>query len=137
MKKLILTIAIAVTGVMATAQIEVKTQAKTDVVWQATKLSNVPNITAFISDEDSTYALYYRNAEYQYIVEIDYIPFNSKDEVLQFRDLCLSVANGGDNMIVDINGETFSITKSSWTVMVRKSGSFFYLSKKQLESIEL
>lgn len=137
MKKLILTIAIAVTGVMATAQIEVKTQAKTDVVWQATKLSNVPNITAFISEGDSTYALYYRNVEYQYIVEIDYIPFNSKDEVLQFRDLCLSVANGGDNMVVDINGETFSITKSSWTVMVRKSGSFFYLSKKQLESIEL
>lgn len=137
MKRVILTIAIAITGVMANAQIEVKAQAKTDVVWQATKLSNVPNITAFTSDEDSTYAMYYRNAEYQYIVEIDYISFNSKDDVLQFRDLCLAVANGGDNVIVDINGETYSIVKSSWTVMIRKSGSFFYLSKKQLESIEL
>lgn len=134
MKKVILTLATAFLTFSMNAQITIKAEPKTEVVWQATKLSSVPNVTMFDVNGDMSYALYYKNAEYQHITDIDYINLGNKETALQFFEILKDVCSSGNNVIIDLDGHTWTISKMSYMVSVYRSGSFFYLTRKYVES---
>lgn len=137
MKKVILTIATAFLTFSMNAQITIKVEPNHEVVWQGTKLSSVPNLTALEFNGDTSYVIYYKNGEYTHIVDIDFLDLGDKETAIQFFGILKEVSAGanGNKATLEIGGETWRITKYSWTVQVYRSGSFFYLTAKQVDAI--
>jgi hypothetical protein len=83
------------------------------------------SLKAFDYGEDGTvYVLYFRNAEYKTIVDVEYIQFNSKGDLLQFFDLCDSaVANKKDYITA-----TYRIYKGigKGVTVYNDKGDYFY-----------
>lgn len=75
--------------------------------------------------EDGTaYVLYFRNAKYTSIVDIEYITFLSKEDLLQFFDLCDSaVANKKDYITA-----TYRVYKGTGksVAVYNDKGDYFY-----------
>lgn len=136
MKKLILSLSITLTTVFCNAQLVVKETAKDSVVWQASKLSTVPKIVKFTTAETEDYTIYYRNAKYTAITDIDYISTGDLETTIQFFDLCKEVITSGKEYTVDVDKKSVLISKGTLgTVMIWTSTSYFYLSTKQINSI--
>ena len=136
MKKVILTIAVVLASMSANAQLVVKESAKDSVVWQASKLYSVPKIIKFTIDSVDMYTIYYRNAKYTQISDIDYISLGDRETSIQFFDICKSVLDTGKEYTVEIDGKSISISKGAMgTIMIWTSSSYFYLSNKQVSSI--
>ena len=138
MKKVILTIAVVLAAATVNAQLEVKAKTTSEVVWTATKLSSVPKIVKILNETDSIYTLFYRDAQYTQIVEIEYISFNNVEEVNQFVEICKQVIESGESVSLTLNGDDLYIGKMLQRCYIKKNGnSFFYLSDKQLNTINL
>lgn len=135
MKNLILFLAFVLTTLFVNAQLVVKEAAKDTVVWQASKMTTVPKIVKFTLSGEDNYTIYYRNAKYTSITDIDYISIGDKETALQFFELCASVAVEGKDYNVSLDRKDFSLSKSMGSVMIWSSLSYFYLSKKQIDSI--
>jgi hypothetical protein len=134
MKNLIL-ILFALITLNANAQLVVKEAAKDTVVWQASKLTILPKIMKFQSDDVESYAIYYRNAKYTSITDIDYITTGDLETSIQFYELCQSVINDDKEYNLELDGKNILLKKSMGSAWIWMDGSYFYLNSKYLTSI--
>jgi len=136
MKKVILTVIIALVSVISNAQLVVKEAGKDTVIWQATKLATVPKIVKFTIDSLDSYTIYYRNAKYSTITDIDYITTGDLETTIQFYELCKSVGETGKEYNIELDNKTLILSKGTMgTIMIWSEYSYFYLSAKQVTAI--
>jgi hypothetical protein len=135
MKNLVLLVVFLTTALFSSAQLVVKEAAKDTVVWQASKMTTVPKIVKFTLQEEDNYTIYYRNAKYTSITDIDYISIGDKETAIQLFELCSTVLLEDKQYNVSLDRTDYSISKSMGSVMIWSSVSYFFLSKKQIDSI--
>lgn len=133
MKKLLIILALSSFG--ANGQLVVKEVAKDTTVWQASKLTTVPKIIKFTNEEVDSYTIYYRNAKYATITDINYLTTGDLATSIQFYELCQSVINDDKEYQLQIGGKSISLQKSMGTAFIWMDDSYFYLNSKQLLSI--
>lgn len=137
MKKLIFSLgifAISVLNNKANSQIVVKETTKDSVVWY-NKLAGLPKLVCFYSTEYSDYTLYFQNAKYTQIRDVKYLSIGNLETTKEFFNLLLGIANGGEKLTIELDKETWIISKSMGSVSVWSSYKSFYLTKKQIETI--
>jgi len=134
MKKLLF-ILVLLSAPIVNAQLIVKEAAKDTVIWQATKLSTVPKLVKFTLEGEESYSIYYKNAKYTSITDINYITTGDLETTKQFFELCKTVIAEGKEYNIELDGKSLSLTKSIGNVMIWSSTSYFYLSEKNIESI--
>jgi hypothetical protein len=134
MKKAILTIAMF-TALGATAQMTVKESVKDSVVWQATKLSSVPQLVQYSLEGTEDYTLFYQNGKYTTLVDINHVSLGSKEDAKQFFDLLYDVCLTGKEYTIELDGKTWFISKAVNYALVWSEYTQFALTKKQLESV--
>jgi hypothetical protein len=134
MKKLLF-ILVMLSAFSVNAQIVIKESPKDTVVWQATKLSTVPKIVRFEVDGEYSYTIYYKNAKYTAITDIDYLTTGDLETTKQFYDLCNTAITEGKEYNIEMDNKSIVIKKAMGNVMIYTSTSHFYLSEKQVTSI--
>jgi hypothetical protein len=134
MKKLLFIVTV-LSAFTVNAQLVVKEAAKDTVIWQATKLSTVPKLVKFTLEGEESYTIYYKNAKYTSITDINYITTGDLETTKQFFELCKTVITEGKEYNIELDGKSLSLTKSIGNVMIWSSISYFYLSEKNIESI--
>lgn len=135
MKKVIFTLGIALASYKAGAQIVVKETMKDSVVWY-NKLVGVPKLVCFYSTEETSYTLYFQNAKYTQIRDIQYLSIGDLATTKEFFGILLKVADGTDEKVtIELDKATWIISKSMGNVSVWSSYESFYLSKKNIETI--
>lgn len=133
MKKLLIILALSSFG--ANGQLVVKEAAKDTTIWQASKLTTVPKIIKFTSDEVDSYTIYYRNAKYTAITDIKYLTTGDLPTSIQFYELCQSVINEEKEYNIELDGKNILIKKSMGSAFIWMNDSYFYLTGKQLAAI--
>lgn len=133
MKKVILTIAMF-TALGVNAQLQVKESIKDTTVWRASKLTTVPHLTRFDTEEPS-YVFYYQNAKYTTITDINYLTIGNKQTTKDFFDLLLDVVTNDKEYTLDLDGKIWIISKSMGYVSVWSTHTYFYLTRKHIESV--
>jgi hypothetical protein len=134
MKKLVFVLLTLVTF-NVTAQLVVKEAAKDTVIWQLSKLNPVPKLVRFKLEDVESYTIYYKNAQYTAITDIDYISIGDSTTTRQFFELCKQVIAEDKEYNVELDNKDISLRKTLGTVMIYTSGSYFYLSDKNLTAI--
>jgi hypothetical protein len=134
MKKLVFVLLTLVTF-NVTAQLVVKEAAKDTVIWQLSKLNPVPKLVRFKLEDVESYTIYYKNAQYTAITDIDYISIGDSATTRQFFELCKQVIAEDKEYNVELDNKDISLRKTLGTVMIYTSGSYFYLSDKNLTAI--
>jgi len=134
MKKL-LVILVSVVALNVNAQLVIKEATKDTVIWQATKLSPVPKIIKYGADSAASYTIYYRNAKYTTITDVDYIRTGDLETTIQFYELCQSVINDHKEYNLELDGKTIVLRKSMGAAFIWINDSYFYLNSKYLISI--
>ncbi len=113
----------------------VKEAAKDTVIWQLSKLNPVPKLVRFKLEDVESYTIYYKNAQYTAITDIDYISIGDSTTTRQFFELCKQVIAEDKEYNVELDNKDISLRKTLGTVMIYTSGSYFYLSDKNLTAI--
>ena len=131
MKKLVF-VMFSVFALNANAQLVVKETVKDTVVWQYAKTTPVPKLVRFGED---TYTMYYRNAQYTAITDIQYITIGNLETTKQFFELCKSAIVDNKEYSLDLGGKPISLKKVMKAVMISESGSYFYLNDKWVDQI--
>jgi len=138
MKKIILTIGILSSLMISKqsfAQLNIKESAKDSLVWQnAEKHNTLPKLVHFYGNLDD-YTLYYQNAKYKSITDIDYISFNNLSTTIQYFELLKDVVSNDKEYDVELNDTQWLIQKSGSRVVMFSSYTYFYLSETQIDSI--
>ena len=134
MKNLIL-IALTVLSFNGYSQIVVKETPKDTIIWQQSKLINLPKLVRFSFDNEFSYVIYYKNAKYSSITDINYITTGDLETTKQFFELCKSVIVDDKEFSIDMDKKAISLQKSLGAVMVYMSNSYFYLTEKQINLI--
>jgi sensor histidine kinase regulating citrate/malate metabolism len=135
MKKL-LVILVSVMALNVNAQLVVKEAPKDTVIWQESKLSTLPQIIRFTTTGVHSYTIYYKNAKYTSITDINYLSIGDLETTRQFFQLCKSVVTEDKEYSITLGKKDVSLKKSSLSsVLVWTDGSYFYLSGKHLDSI--
>jgi hypothetical protein len=131
MKKILILI-ITLSAINASAQLVVNESPKDSLIWQASKLYTVPKIIKM----GGRYVIYYRNAKYTHITDVDYIVTGDRETSVQFYELCKSVIKDDKEFNLELDGKRIILKKGTMgTVMVWTDGSFFYLSEKYINAI--
>jgi hypothetical protein len=131
MKKILILI-ITLSAINASAQLVVNESPKDSMIWQASKLYTVPKIIKM----GDRYVIYYRNAKYTHITDVDYIVTGDRETSVQFYELCKSVIKDDKEFNLELDGKRIILKKGTMgTVMVWTDGSFFYLSEKYINAI--
>lgn len=136
MKKLLI-ILVLLSAFSVNAQLVVKEAAKDTTIWQPSKLQNLPKLIRFKTDDLESYTMYYKNAKYTSITDIDYISIGDLETTKQFFGLCKTVVSEGKEFNITLGKESIMLKKSMGGTMIWKSGSYFYLTDKQIDSILL
>jgi hypothetical protein len=136
MKKLLI-ILVLLSAFSVNAQLVVKEAAKDTTIWQPSKLQNLPKLIRFKTDDLESYTMYYKNAKYTSITDIDYISIGDLETTKQFFGLCKTVISEGKEFNLTLGKESIMLKKSMGGTMIWKSGSYFYLTDKQIDSILL
>ena len=134
MKNLIL-IALTVLSFNGYSQIVVKETPKDTIIWQQSKILTLPKLMRFSFDTEYSYVIYYKNAKYPSITDINYITTGDLETSKQFFELCKSVIVEDKQFSIDMDNKSISLQKSLGAVMVYMSSSYFYLTTKQIDSI--
>ena len=134
MKNLIL-IALTVLSFNGYSQIVVKETPKDTIIWQQSKILTLPKLMRFSFDTEYSYVIYYKNAKYPSITDINYITTGDLETSKQFFELCKSVIVEDKQFSIDMDNKSISLQKSLGAVMVYMSSSYFYLTEKQIDSI--
>lgn len=134
MKKLLF-IAIMLGAFVSNAQLVIKESPKDTVIWQATKLSSVPKIVRFEVEGEYSYTIYYKNAKYTAITDINYLTTGDLETTKQFYELCKTVLAEDKEYNIEMDNKSILIKKSLGNVMIWMSNSYFYLSEKNITSI--
>jgi hypothetical protein len=119
----------------ADAQIQVQESAKDSTIWK--DKSRLPMLKNFYTSKENSYTLYYKNAKYSTLNDIDYISIGDKPTTIQFFEILKKVADGGDKVIFDLDGSTWIIDKgaSGGTIMCWSTLSYFYITSEQLDEV--
>lgn len=120
---------------VSNAQLVIQEAGKDTVIWQASKLSTVPKIIKFTVDNEESYTIYYRNAQYTAITDIDYMTTGDLATTKQFFELCLQVITEDKEFNIQLDNKSILLKKTMGSVMIWMSGSYFYLAEKNLTSI--
>jgi hypothetical protein len=136
MKKLLI-ILVLLSAFSTNAQLVVKEAAKDTTIWQPSKLQNLPKLIRFKTDDLESYTMYYKNAKYTSITDIDYISIGDLETTKQFFGLCKTVISEGKEFNLTLGKESIMLKKSMGGTMIWKSGSYFYLTDKHIDSILL
>jgi hypothetical protein len=136
MKKLLI-ILVLLSAFSVNAQLVVKEAAKDSIVWQTSKLQALPQLMMFKTEGLNSYTMYYKNAKYTSITDIDYISIGDLETTKQFFGLCKSVVSEGKEFNLTLGKESIMLKKSMAGTMIWKSGSYFYLTDKQIDGILL
>jgi glucose dehydrogenase len=135
MKKL-LVILVSMMALNVNAQLVVKEAPKDTTIWQESKLSVLPKIIRFSTQDIHSYTIYYKNAKYSSITDINYISIGDLETTRQFFQLCKSVLTEDKEYSITVGKENINLRKSSLnSVWIWTDGSYFYLSGKQIDSI--
>lgn len=134
MKNLIL-IALTVLSFNGYSQIVVKETPKDTIIWQQSKILTLPKLMRFSFDTEYSYVIYYKNAKYPSITDINYITTGDLETSKQFFELCKSVIVEDKQFSIDMDNKSISLQKSLGAVMVYMSSSYFYLTEKQIDLI--
>jgi len=134
MKNLIL-IALTVLSFNGYSQLVVKETPKDTTIWQQSKLVNLPKLMRFTFDTEYSYVIYYKNAKYPSITDIQYITTGDLETTKQFFELCKTVIVDDKEFSIDLDKKSISLQKSLGAVMVYMSSSYFYLTEKQIDLI--
>lgn len=134
MKKLLF-IAIMLGAFSVNAQLVIKESPKDTVIWQATKLSSVPKIVRFEAEGEYSYTIYYKNAKYTAITDINYLTTGDLETTKQFYELCKIVLAEEKEYNIEMDNKSILIKKSLGNVMIWMSSSYFYLSEKNITGI--
>jgi len=132
MKKLFLLLLLSVGT--AHSQIVVKESTKDSTVWYW-KLTGLPKLTHFYNAETNWYTLYYKNLEYQYITDVDYISLNSKENTLEFFNILKKAFEDKKELTLELDGKTWFLKISSNMAIMTSSGTSFYLTNKHIDKI--
>jgi hypothetical protein len=119
----------------ADAQIQVQESAKDSTIWQ--DKSRLPMLKNFYTSNDNSYTLYYKNAKYSSLNDIDYISIGDKPTAIQFFEILKKVADGGEKVVFDLDDTTWVIDKGarSGMVIVWSTLSYFYMTSEQLAEV--
>jgi hypothetical protein len=134
MKKLILTIASFMVLSTSYSQIVVKESTKDSTVWYW-KLTGLPKLTHFYNAETNWYTLYYKNLEYQYITDVDYISLGSKETTVEFFNILKKAFEDKKELTLELDGKTWFLKISSNMAIITSSGTSFYLTDKHINKI--
>ncbi len=134
MKKVILSVASFMMLSISYSQIVVKETTKDSTVWYS-KLTGLPKLTHFYDAEKNWYTLYYKNLEYQYITDINYIHLGSKESTLEFFNILKQSLVDKKELTFELDGKTWFLKTGSNMAIMSSSGTSFYLTKKNLENI--
>lgn len=134
MKKLLF-ILVMLSAFSVNAQLVIKEAPKDTVIWQATKLSTVPKIVRFEAEGEYSYTIYYKNAKYTAITDINYLTTGDLETTKQFYELCKTALIDQKEYNIELDGKSILIKKSMGTVMIWMSNSYFYLSEKNIDTI--
>ena len=129
---ILLTLIVSFSGV---AQLRVVETQKDSVLWQATKLSSVPKIMVYTIDSVHVYTIFYKNAKYTQITDIESIGTGELETTKQFYEICKQAHIEDKEFMIEMDGENIYIKKSMGSVMIWTSTSYFYLTKKNIEDI--
>ena len=132
MKKLFLLLVLSVST--AHSQIVVKEATKDSTVWYS-KLTGLPKLTHFYSPEKSWYTFYYKNLEYQYITDVDYISLGSKETTVEFFNILKKAFEDKKELTLELDGKTWFLKISSNMAIMTSSGTSFYLTNKHIDKI--
>lgn len=132
MKKLFLLLVLS--AGTAHSQIVVKESTKDSTVWYW-KLTGLPKLTHFYNAETNWYTLYYKNLEYQYITDVDYISLNSKENTVEFFNILKKAFEDKKELTFELDGKTWFLKISSNMAIMTSSGTSFYLTDKHVNKI--
>ena len=134
MKKLFLLLVLSANT--AHSQIVVDEPTKDSVVYSY-PLTTLKLIHFYGKPELDHYAFYYKNAKYQYITDVDYISFNTKEDVVEFFNLLLKVSETGEFTGFTLDGKRYYIAKRMGQLAVYddKNTSEFLITKKIVNKI--
>ena len=105
MKKLLF-ILVLLSASVVNAQLIVKETPKDTVIWQYSKMTPVPKVVRFSIDSVFSYTLYYKNAKYTAITDIQYITTGDLETTKQFYQLCKDVIDTGKEYTVELDGKS-------------------------------
>jgi hypothetical protein len=132
MKKLFLFLVLSAST--AYSQIVVKETTKDSIVWYS-KLTGLPRLNHFYDAEKNWYTLYYKNLDYQYITDIDYIHLGSKESTLEFFNILKQALVDKKELTLELDGKTWFLKTGSNMAIMSSSGTSFYLTNKNLDKI--
>jgi len=134
MKKVILSVASFMVLSTSYSQIVVKETTKDSTVWY-NKLTVLPKLTHFYDAESNWYTLYYKNLEYQYITDVDYISLGSKENTIEFFNILKQALVDKKELTLELDGKTWFLKAGSSMAFMSSSGTSFYLTNKNLDKI--
>lgn len=134
MKKLILSVASFMVLSTSYSQITVKESIKDSVVWY-NKLTALPRLNHFYDAERNWYTLYYKNLDYQYITDVDYISLGSKESTIEFFNILKKSFEDKKELTIELDGKTWFLKTGSNMAFMSSSGTSFYLTNKNLDKI--
>ncbi len=132
MKKLFLLLVLSAST--AHSQIVVKEATKDSTVWYS-KLTGLPKLIHFYGTDSDRYTLFYKNLEYQYITDVDYISLGSKESTIEFFTILKTTLEEKKEVNFDLDGKTWFLKTGSKMAMMSSSGTSFYLTEKNLTNI--
>ncbi len=134
MKKLILSVASFMVLSTSYSQIVVKESTKDSTVWYS-KLTGLPKLMHFYGTDTDRYTLFYKNLDYQYIVDVDYISLGSKESTIEFFTILQQILETKKEVNFELDGKLWFLKTGSNMAIMSSSGTSFYLTKKNLENI--
>ena len=90
MKKVILTLGIVFACYQAESQIVIKESINDSIVWHS-KMLGIPKLVHFYATDLSEYVLYYQNANYTHIKDIQYITIGDIETTREFFNILLKI----------------------------------------------
>ena len=75
-------------------------------------------------EDGSTYAIYFKNAAYKTIISVEYIKFATKEDLLQFFDICDSAFINEEKYITAIYSVAKSMGKS--VIVYNEKNDYFF-----------
>jgi hypothetical protein len=132
MKKLLFIISLLVCTTTQ-AQLVIKDTNTDTVIWEGGKNSTIPKILRF--NKLNSYVIYYKNATYSHIIDVAYLNTGDLETTKQFYELCKVLIAENKKQEISLNNETIILTGSNSSVMIWRTGSYFYLTNKQIDEI--
>jgi len=132
MKKLFLLLLLSAST--AHSQIIVKETAKDSTVWYS-KLTGLPKLVHFYGTDTDRYTLFYKNLEYQYITDVDYISLGSKESTIEFFNVLKQTLEEKKEVNFDFDGKRWFLKTGSKMAIMSSTGTSFYLTEKNLNNI--